>query len=569
VPTLSSSRRDRPNRFLPDILNAADPAAVEALYDRLEARPLGSRRALESFILDWDEFESYLWDEQSRAYVEMTQDTADEARRARYANQVERVLPLVESRGAALKRRVLTSPAVEELGEEYSVFLRHLRAEVELYCEENLPLLTRELTLCQEFEAISGAQLADFQGRPHTLPQLWRFLQEPDRQVREEAWRARSQAQLADAARLDALFDDLLEVRRKIARQAGCADYREYAFRKLKRFDYGPPECLELHEAVERQVVPVAAAAREWRGSRLGVESIRPWDLAADPDGHAPPRPFERVEELEEGTQRILSRLDPEFGEWFTRLRREQLLDTANRPGKAPGGYMEVFAHRRVPFIFMNAVGTPRDVETLLHEAGHAFNYFLARDLPLHAYRFPPLEFAEVASMSMELLARPMLDEFYPEEERQRLADEQIRSIVGLFCHLAMSDAFQHWLYTTPDPSADARRAMWCELEDRFRPGVDWSGLEEVKAIGWQFLHIFTHPFYIIEYAIAQLAALRIWLRSLSEPATALTDLKAALALGGSRPLPELFRTAGVEFDFSEPAVAAAVAGTLAQLRES
>lgn len=564
----SSSRRDRPNRFVPDILNAADPAAVEALYDRLEARAVESRTQLEAFILDWDELDSYLWDQHSRAYVRMTQDTTDVERQARYTALVERVLPLMEQRSARLKRLVLASPALDELGEQYAMFLRHLRAEVELFREENVPLLTREMTLSQEFEAISGGQQAEFQGRTHTLTQLWKYLQEPDRGVREEAWRARSQAQLADAERLDALFDQLLEVRRRIASQAGCADYREYAFRKLKRFDYGPDECLLLHQAIERHVVPVAARAREWRRERLGIESVRPWDLAADPGGNAPPRPFERVEELEEGCQRIFARMDAEFGEWFARLRSEQLLDTANRPGKAPGGYMEVFAYQRVPFIFMNAVGTPRDVEVLLHEAGHAFNYFLAREHPLHAYRFPPLEFGEVASMSMELLARPQLDEFYAQEERRRLADEQIRSIMSLFCHLAMSDAFQHWLYTSRDTTAAARREKWSELEDRFRPGLDWGGVEEVKGIGWQFLHIFTHPFYIIEYAIAQLASLQIWLHFLREPGPALARLKSALALGGTRPLPDLFRTAGVEFDFSEAAVAATVAGALAQLHD-
>jgi oligoendopeptidase F len=569
VGPLATPRRDRPNRFLPDIFNAADPAAVEALYARLEERPLESRAALEALLLDWDEFEAFLWERHSRAYVEMTQDTADAGRQERYASMVEGVLPIIERHGARLKQRVLNSPAVDDLGSEYAVFLRHIRAEMELYAEENLPLLTRELTLSQEYEAISGAQQAVFQDRPHTLPQLWKFLQEPDREVREAAWRARSRTQLADADTLDALFDRLLEVRREIARNAGCADYREYAFRKLKRFDYGPEECLQLHAAIERQVVPVAAAAREWRRESLGIGTMRPWDLAADAGGNAPPRPFERVEELEEGCQRILARLDPQFGEWFARMRTEQLLDTANRPGKAPGGYMEVFAHQRTPFIFMNAVGTQRDVETLLHEAGHAFNYFLARDLPLHAYRFPPLEFAEVASMSMELLARPLLDEFYGDEERARLADEQIRNIMGLFCHLAMSDAFQHWLYTSDDTTAEARRARWSELEERYRPGVDWSGFEEVKGIGWQFLHIFTHPFYIIEYAIAQLASLGIWLRWQREPERTLADFKGALSLGGSRPLPELFGAAGLEFDFSEGVVAEVVAGALAQMRES
>lgn len=558
--------RTEPYRFLPSGVDPEDLERIGAFFEQLEAREVSTREQLEELILDWDELSAFLSDCKVSAYIDMTSDTRNPEYDARYRRIVERVVPLVEERGFRLEHKVLDSPAAGLLGEEYTVFLRDLRAEVELYREENIPLLTEELKLVQEFEKIAGDQKAEFRGRSCTLAQLRRFFEEPDRDTREEAWRAHAEAQLADAAALDALFDRLFEVRQRIARNAGCVNYREYRFRKLKRFDYTPEDCFALHAAVERHVVPLVQEHQEQRKRQLGISRLRPWDLAVDPTGSPPPRPFESVERLQEGCARIFHRLDGELGDYFREMIESHLLDLENRPAKGPGGYMDVLADRRVPFIFMNAVGIKRDVETLLHEGGHAFNYYLARELPLSAYHMPPHEFAEVGSMAMELLARPYLGEFYAGEELDRLLDDQLRLRLSLFPRMALVDAFQHWLYTAPAPDAAARHAKWAQLDQRFHPGIDWSGLERYREIGWQFLHVFTQPFYYIEYAIALLASLRIWLRSLEEEREALEAYKRALALGGSRPLPELFRVAGAEFAFDESTVRSVMEATAEQL---
>jgi oligoendopeptidase F len=286
-----------------------------------------------------------------------------------------------------------------------------------------------------------------------------------------------------------------------------------------------------------------------------------------DPEGRQPLRPFENVEQLKEGSLRIVRQVDPQLGEFLETMVRDGLLDLENRPGKAPGAYCQSFADSRVPYIHMNAVGIKIDVDTLLHEGGHAFHYLLACDLPLHSYHNPGMEFSEVASMSMELLARPYLGEFYSEEELARLLDDQLRSSLSGMPWIAMLDAFQHWVYTAEEHGAEARRARWREIEQRFRPDLDWSGLEQFRDIGWQYLHVFVVPLYYIEYGIAQIAALQVWLRSLEDPRGAIAAYKRGLSLGGSRPLPELFSAAGAEFDMGDKVVSMVTERTVAQIK--
>jgi oligoendopeptidase F len=424
-----------------------------------------------------------------------------------------------------------------------------------------------DLKLGQEYEKVSGNETAEFQGQTYTLTQLKPFLEEPDRSVREGAWRARVAARLADAPLYDEMFDKMLELRQQIARNAGFDNYLDYKFREYKRFDYTPEDCLAFHAAIEKHVVPFTVRERERRRKLLGVDSIRPWDTEVDPEGYQPLRPFESADRLKEGGLRIVKQVDPQLGDFLESMVRDGLLDLENRPGKAPGAYCQSFADSRVPYIHMNAVGIKVDVDTLLHEGGHAFHYFLARDLPLHSYHNPGMEFSEVASMSMELLARPYLGEFYSEEELDRLLDDQLRGSLSMMPWIAMLDAFQHWVYTAEEHGAEARRAKWREIEQRFRPDLDWSGLEQYRDIGWQYLHVFVVPLYYVEYGIAQIAALQVWLRSLEDPKSAIEAYKRGLSLGGSRPLPELFSAAGAEFDMGDKVVSMVTERTVAQIR--
>ncbi|HEU5395931.1 MAG TPA: M3 family metallopeptidase, partial [Verrucomicrobiae bacterium] len=245
-----------------------------------------------------------------------------------------------------------------------------------------------------------------------------------------------------------------------------------------------------------------------------------------------------------------------ELAAGFRQMQDLRLLDLDNRKGKAPGGYQSTLNEARVPFIFMNAVGVQRDVETILHEAGHAFHALATRQEDLYPYRHAPIEFCEVASMSMELLGNEFLGEFYAAGDLHRALKTHLEGIIGFFPWMATVDAFQHWIYTHPEHTRAERKAAYRELMDRFGGNTDWSGWEEARAYSWhRQLHIFLHPFYYVEYGIAQLGALQVWANSRRDKAKALNDYKKALALGGSRPLPELFAAAGCRFDFSRDTI--------------
>jgi oligoendopeptidase F len=568
------ARRTEVRRFVPDNFDAADPQQVARLFDDLDVRHVETRDQLEDLILDEQELEGCIYERFQMAYVDMTADTTNEEHERVYLSLLENVLPVMQEREFRLKRKVLESPAVGELSETYSVYRRNIGADVELFRDENIPLIVEDQKLGQEYEKIAGGQEAEFRGERYTTTQIEKFFDVPDRETREGAWRARAEAFHRDAETLDDLYDKMLEVRRKIAHNAGFGTYRDYAFKEKKRFDYTPDDCLAFHRAVEQHVVPIVAEIWEERRRKLGVDTLRPWDVnvrpndpVVDPDGREPLRPFQSIGQLSEGCARIFSQVDNELGEYYREMQESRLLDLENRPGKAPGAYMTVFSDRRVPFILMNAIGSKADVETLLHEAGHAFHYFLARHQPLVSYHFAGHEFSEVASMGMELLARPYLGEFYREADLHTLLDDQIKNAVSLFPWIAMIDAFQHWVYTTEKNGREERKARWVELERRYRPWIDWSGVEEYRDIVWQYPHVFDVPFYYIEYGIAQLAAFRVWLNSLVDKAWAVGAYKNALSLGGSRPLPELFRAAGAKFSLSEETIGEIMRGVRGQLK--
>jgi oligoendopeptidase F len=428
--------------------------------------------------------------------------------------------------------------------------------QVELFRPENVPLEKEEAKLGQQYQKRMGALTVPFQGEERTLVQMGRFLEEPERRVREEAWTLSARRRLQEKAGLESLFDQLLDLRSRMARNAGFENYRDYAFRKLGRFDYTPADCEAFHAAVEADVMPLLRQLQAERREQMGLDPLRPWDLSVDPQNRPPLRPFDQTEQLVVGTDRILARLDEELAHDFRLLSANRLLDLANRKGKAPGGYQTTLSEARLPFIFMNAVGMQRDLETLLHEAGHAFHSLAARDEDLYHYQHAPIEFCEVASMSMELLGGEFLDEFYSEPDSVRARRTHLEGVVGTLAWIATVDAFQHWLYTHPGHTGEQRQAAWLDLTRRFGGDTDWSGHEEARAFLWhRQLHIFLYPFYYIEYGIAQLGALQVWLNSKADRTGALSQYKRALALGGSRPLPELFQAAGCPFDFSSRTV--------------
>lgn len=544
-----------PRRFIPARIDLGDWSQVGPLFDQLDARVArcATVEELEEWILDSGELAAALDEEGSKRYIAMTCHTDSPEAEKAYLHFVEQVEPALKPRRFAEAKAYLAHPLRGSLpSARYQVYDRDIALLVELYRDENVPLETEEAKLGNEYNKLSGGLTVSFRGEERTLVAMGRFQEETDRCVREEAWRTVADRRLQDAGRFDGLFDELIGLRGRMASNAGFENYRDYAFKLHGRFDYGPSDCERFHDAIEAEVMPVVRELQARRKEQLGVPMLRPWDLSVDALSRPPLRPFVDTDAMEQGSQVIFDRLDPELGRGFQTLRDLRLLDLPNRKGKAPGGYQSTLGETRLPFIFMNAVGLQRDVETLLHEAGHAFHALAARDEPLYAYRGAPIEFCEVASMAMELLGAPHLDVFYPEAEARRARRVHLEGIVGVFPWIATVDAFQHWVYTHPGHSRGDRAAAWGRLMDRFGGDVDWSGLEESRAHLWhKQLHVFLYPFYYVEYGIAQLGALQVWANAHRDPVKALADYKAGLALGGSRPLPELFARAGCRFDFT------------------
>jgi oligoendopeptidase F len=449
------------------------------------------------------------------------------------------------------------------------VFNRAARVQVELFRPQNIPLETEEARLGQQYQKLSGSLTVRFRGEEKTLAQMGRYLEEPDRLLRQEAWELTANRRLQEAEAFENNFEQLLKLREQIAANAGFPNYLEYAFQLRGRFDYTPEDCRKFHEAVEKEIMPVVRQLQGARRRLLGLESLRPWDLNADPLNRPPLRPFAQVEELVSRAQKIFDGIDPKLAADFQLMRQLRLLDLDNRKGKAPGGYQSTLSESRLPFIFMNAVGIHRDVETILHEAGHAFHAVAAREEELHAYRSAPIEFCEVASMGMELLGNEFIDAFYQEADARRARHDHLEGIVSIFPWIATVDAFQHWIYTHPGHSRAERRQAWLDLMDRFSGEVDWSGHEEKRAALWhRQLHIFLHPLYYIEYGIAQLGALQVWANSRKDKARALRQYRRALALGGARPLPQLFAAAGCRFDFTRRTIKPLIRLACSQMRK-
>ena len=574
----------KPRTFVPATIDLGDWPQIAPLFNELERRApqIQSAAELEQWLLDWSELSAALEEESSRRYIAMTCHTDNSDAEKSYLHFVGHVEPELKPRQFALEKIYVAHPARAELiairrdelheslttdekngtrvtcpsGFRYEVFDRDIKNHVELFRPENVALETEDAKLCQQYQKISGLLTVNFRGEEKTLVQMGRCLEEPDRALRQEAWELVAKRRLQEAGKFNDILDQQIKLRHQVAQNAGFKNYRDYMFRRLGRFDYTPDDCEKFYDAVEQHVMPVARELQAERRGHLKLEKLRPWDLAVDPLNRPPLKPFVQVGEMVSRTQKIFNQLDTELGGGFQKMQDLHLLDLDNRKGKAPGGYQDTLNEARLPFIFMNAVGLQRDVETILHEAGHAFHALATRDEDLRSYRHAPIEFCEVASMSMELLGSEFIEEFYPAADASRARRVHLEGVVGVFPWIATVDAFQHWIYTHPNHTRDDRSQAWLALMDRFGGAVDWNGYEVARANLWhRQLHIFLHPFYYIEYGIAQLGALQVWANSKRDKAKALNDYKTSLALGGSRPLPELFQAAGCRFEFDGAAI--------------
>jgi oligoendopeptidase F len=538
---------------------------VEPHYKDLESRPL-TAAGVSEWLTDWTRLGEKLDELYSRLSVATSINTADKEADARMNKFLDGIFPNAMAAEQKLKEKLLTSK-LEPAG--FEIPLRNMRAEADLFRESNLPLLAEQQKFAIEYDKIYGAQTVKWEGEEITLTRLAMNFQQPERAKREKAWNVKAKRQLDDVESINDLWVKFMDVRARIAKNAGKPSYREYTWTQKLRFDYTPEDCKSFANAIEQVVVPAATRIYKKRQQALGLDTLRPWDLVDGWYGRPTPaasapvlKPFATIDELKSRTSAIFHKVDPVLGGYFDTLLDEGLNDLDNRKNKAPGAYCTSYTSIRKPFIFVNAVGTHDDVMTTLHESGHAFHVFETAKVPYIQQLAVPMEFAEVASMGMELLASPYLTEFYSESEMARARIEHLEGMLLFWPFMATVDSFQQWVYENPKAGADPRAcdAKWGELWDRFIPGVDYSGLETVKNTGWQRkLHIHQIPFYYVEYGLAQLGAVQIFGNARKDQHAAVAAYRKALSLGGMVTLPELFQTAGAKFGFDVPTVKTAV----------
>lgn len=528
---------------------------IKGYFEELLDRPLHSAQELEKWLMDRSELEAALEEDYAWRYIKMTCDTTDEALRKSFEYFAREIEPKIAPYNDRLNRKLLDTPALKQLDErKYFVYLRAVKREVEIFREENIPPLSELQVEQQQFGAISGAMTVKVKDQEYTLQQAANFLKNTDRSLRQEVYEKITSRRLEDKEKLDELYDKLIGLRQQVAVNSGFKNYRDYAFAAMGRFDYTPEDCIRFHEAIETELVPVLRKQAEKRREALGLDTLKPWDTDVDVTGKSALKPFQGGTELTHKTIACFSRLDPYLGDCIRTMQQKGLLDLESRKGKAPGGYNYPLSETGMPFIFMNSADSMRDLTTMVHEGGHAVHTFLSAHLELNAFKHLTAEIAELASMSMELISMQYWDEFFREEaDLYRARHEQLLDSLKTLPWVAVIDCFQHWIYTHPGHTSLERRQAWDEIFGRFGAGfVDWEGYEEAKEYLWQKqLHLYEVPFYYIEYAIAQLGAFAVWKNFLDDPRKALKDYKSALQLGYTRPIGEIYQTAGIRFDFS------------------
>ncbi|MBL0940135.1 MAG: M3 family oligoendopeptidase [Gemmatimonadaceae bacterium] len=559
--------------FLPMIELPASPEAfrdaawddVVPYYDQLAAVPLdGSNATIEPWLATWSRLDTLVSEAGTLAMIAYTGNTADEAAEQAYLRFSMEIFPRLEEQQVRLARRLLD---IGWTRDDLETTLRRFRTDIEIFREANVARFSQIEELSAGYQKITGGMSVEWDGEAKTIPQLQPYLKDRDRATRERAFRVGAKAYLDQRNDLADLFDRMYELRTTVSSEAGFADFQQYCFTAKHRFDYTPADTARFHDAVKRTVTPAVARLMEHRRQKLGVDVLRPWDVGVDLDAATPLRPFADIDTFVGRARSIFSRVDRDLGAQFSLMAEEKLLDLESRPGKAPGGYCTDLSFRGRPFIFMNAVGVPDDVNTLVHEAGHCFHDFATHGLPYTWQRRTGHEAAELASMSMELLAMPYLvqpEGYYTPEDARVAWLEHLEDVLGALVHIASVDAFQAWIYTDPaGADRDARDAKWLSLRNEFESGVDWTGLERERVSRWyRQLHIFELPFYYIEYGLAQLGALQVFRNAVQDAGSAVAAYKRFLALGGTRTLPELYAAAGAKLVFDADTMAELVAFT-------
>lgn len=547
--------KKNPRTLLPIDYTVTDWNGLEPFFKELSERTINSKQELEGWLADLSELEAVVSEDACWRQIKMTCDTTDKGLEEAFTYFCMEIQPKLQQYADALNKKLVNCPFTAELDQSaYHTYLRSVKKSIELFREENIPILAELSVLQQQYGTIAGKMTVEVDGKEYTLQQAAKFLESSDRKIREAVYYKIQERRKQDEQPMHELYSSLIAKRHQIALNAGFENYRDYKFKELGRFDYTKEDCFQFHDAVKQYVLPLVNEIYDRKKQKLQLDTLKPWDTEAEPAGTAPLKPFTTGEELYEKTVKCFDQLNPFFADCLRKMKELNHFDLESRKGKAPGGYNCPLAESGAPFIFMNAAGQMSDVTTMVHEGGHAVHSFLAHPLKLSAFKEYPMEIAEVASMAMELFSMDHWQAFFENEaDLKRAKEHQLERTITIFPWIAIIDQFQHWVYEHPTHTVEERTAEWMRILNEFSTNsIDYTGLDEFRKIGWQRqLHLFEVPFYYIEYAIAQLGAIGLWMQYKQNPKMALENYMNALSLGGTKTLPELYKTAGLEFNLT------------------
>lgn len=553
--TLSADIKPIERKFLPKDFTITTWDALEPYFTQLLEQPINNKADLELWLHNSSELEAVISEDACWRQVRMTCDTENKELEEAFNYFYMEIAPKMQPYADKLNRKLVDSPFTKELdADKYFTYLRSIRKSIDLFREANIPIMAELNVMQQQFGQIAGKMTVEVSGKEYTLQQAAKFLESPDRSLREEVYMKVQNRRYQDREALNELFGKLVEKRHQLALNADFSNYRDYKFKELGRFDYTAQDCFNFHEAVKQHVVPLVKIIYQEHSKAIGIDQLRPWDMEAEPEGIQPLQPFTNGTELTEKTIECFEELNPFFADCLRKMRELKRFDLDSRKGKAPGGYNMPLAETGAPFIFMNAAGTLDDVTTMVHEGGHAVHSFLTHELELTGFKEYGAEIAEVASMAMELFSMEHWHIFFSDKEELRRARfKQLERVLTILPWIARIDAFQHWIYENPAHTAEERGAKWMQLASEYSTGlIDYTGLEHFRPFEWQRqLHLFEVPFYYIEYGIAQLGAIGLWMQFKQNQQQALQNYINALSLGGTKTLPQLYEAAGLKFDFS------------------
>ena len=545
----------RPERkFVSEDLKIDSWGKIEPLFEDLLSRSISTIKELEKWMLDRSELEAVLEEDMAWRYIKMNIDTTDKDLSEKFHFWIKEISPKMAPYSHKLNLKLVDNPFLNDLdSDKYRIYLRGVKKSIEIFREDNIPIFTEMEAKQQEYGSISAKMSIEVDGEKLTMQKAALLLKDTNRETREEVYNKIFGRRSEDREKLDILYDELISLRQKIANNAGFENYRDYMFSAMGRFDYTATDCYSFHDAIQQEILPIITSLEKERKQKLGLDKYKAWDTSVDVDGKQALKPFDGGDILTEKSIECFTKLRPYFGECLSTMKEMKHLDLESKGGKAPGGFMYPLYEIGVPFIYMNAVGSQRDVVTMVHEGGHAVHSFLSRDLEMTEFKSTPSEVAELASMSMELLSMKHWDVFYDnEEDLKRAKKEQLEKTLEGLPWIAAIDKFQHWIYTT-NHTADERRKKWIEISSELgNQVIDWGGQEDSLANQWQRqLHLYEVPFYYIEYGMAQLGAIAMWREFILKGEDALDNYMEALKLGYTKSIGEIYNTAGIKFNFS------------------